>query len=139
MSPLFLTDGEDALALQLMRLDGRWWPSREFAALNGDFQYPYVRHYPPDIHVAYPSSDSPSFSTQKQAVLLLKTFPTACRAIEERCAVLRDFGATEYDDTKMCPDIPDSLEEGVAEGRRYEQLLRKMQDTNYLDQWLMSE
>ncbi|KAI1125166.1 hypothetical protein F5Y10DRAFT_14035 [Nemania abortiva] len=147
-----IEEEEDTFALQLMRLGGRWWPSRAFRDLHDSLHFPYGYHYPPDLHVAY----SPP-SSLKQAVILLKTFPdnsphrlpddaprrpddwsrlAACKTMEERWAVLRDFGATEYDDVKMCADIPYSLEEGVEEGRRYEQLLRKMQDGKYFDQWL---
>ncbi|KAI1271892.1 hypothetical protein F5Y07DRAFT_381423 [Xylaria sp. FL0933] len=140
---------EDAFALQLMRLGGRWWPSLKFAKQHDILDYPYGHHFPPDMHIAYSSPGS-----SKQAVLLLKTFPNnglyrlpkdapkkpngwsrlaSCRTMEDRWAVLKDFGATEYDDVKLCPDIPKSLEEGVAEGRQYEQLLKKMQDLKYLD------
>ncbi|KAJ3574260.1 hypothetical protein NPX13_g4421 [Xylaria arbuscula] len=100
------------------------------------------------MHVAYGPSDS-----SKQTVIVLKTFPPSCvhrlpedapcrpdwfrlvpcRNMEERWAVLKDFGATEYDDVKMCPDIPDSLEAGITEGKRYEELLKKTQDFKYLD------
>lgn len=58
--------------------------------------------------------------------------------MEGRCAVLRDFGATECDDVEECVDIPWSLEGDVEEGGRYEELLRKMEDVKYLDSWLMS-
>ncbi|KAI0095840.1 hypothetical protein GGR51DRAFT_544540 [Nemania sp. FL0031] len=121
---------------------------------HDDLTYPYGYHFPPDLHVAYSPSDSP-----KQAVLVLKTFPdtsdyriaedapykpndysrlAACKTMEEGWDVLRHFSATEYDDARMCPDIPQSLEEGFAEGRQYGELLKKMQDPGYLDQWLMS-
>ncbi|KAI1354759.1 hypothetical protein F5Y01DRAFT_311564 [Xylaria sp. FL0043] len=145
---------EDAFALQLMRLGGRWWPSLKFAKQHDVLEYPYGYHFPPDFHIAYSSPAS-----SKQAVLLFKTFPDnglyrlpedapekpdewfrllACRTMEDRWAVLKDFGATEYDDVELCPDIPKSLEEGVEEGKLYEQLLRKMQDPEYLDEWTMS-
>ncbi|KAI0965229.1 hypothetical protein F4678DRAFT_476789 [Xylaria arbuscula] len=142
-------DGEDAFALNLMRLGGRWWPSLKFEALHDSQYCPYGYHYPPDLHVAY----------LKQAVIVVKTFPAACnerlpedaprkpddwsrlaacRTMEERWGVLKDFGATEYDDRKTCSDIPDSLEAGIAEGRRYEELLKKMQESEYRDRWLRS-
>ncbi|RYP78754.1 hypothetical protein DL771_000421 [Monosporascus sp. 5C6A] len=38
---------KDALALCIMRLGARWWPSREFEARHADVQYPYGHHYPP--------------------------------------------------------------------------------------------
>ncbi|KAL2674272.1 hypothetical protein Neosp_012723 [[Neocosmospora] mangrovei] len=153
---------EDTLAVRLMQLGARWWPSLKFDVQHSDLSYPYGYHYPPNLHIGYPST-SPSSSTSKgngRPVLLLKTFArnsplrlpeydapekpddwsrlAACGTMEERCAVLRDFGATEWDDAKKCPDIPQSLHEGMAEGKRYEELLRKMEDSEYLDKWLMS-
>lgn len=57
--------------------------------------------------------------------------------MEERCEVLRDFGAIEWDNVKKCPDIPQVLEDRVAEGKKYEKFLRDMKDDEYLDKWLM--
>lgn len=154
---------ENAFAFRMMQLGARWWPSREFEAKHDTLDYPYGYHYPPDVHVGYSSQStqsSPSSEGKGNAVIILKTFAgnsplrlpehdapekpedwsrlAACRTMQERCDVLRDFGASEYADISKCPDTPQSLEEGVAEGRRYEALLRKMEDMKYLDEWLMS-
>ncbi|RSM07629.1 hypothetical protein CDV31_008522 [Fusarium ambrosium] len=148
---------EDTFALRLLQLGARWWSSLKFKGQHPDASYPYGYHYPPDLHLGYPSASSSGGN--KHPVLLLKTFAgdsirlpeydppekpndwsrlAACGTMEERCAVLRDFGATEWDDMKKCPDIPQSLREGMAEGKKYEELLRKIEDVEDLDKWMMS-
>ncbi|KAH6991146.1 hypothetical protein BKA56DRAFT_652038 [Ilyonectria sp. MPI-CAGE-AT-0026] len=151
---------EDKLALHLLQLGARWWPSRAFKTQHSSLDYPYGYHYPPDLHIGYPSQHSSSSGGDRNPVILFKTFAVnspmrlpeydapekpedwsrlaACGTMDERCAVLRDFGATEWDDVKKCSEIPQSLEEGVAEGKKYEVLLNKMKDVEYLDKWLMS-
>jgi hypothetical protein len=52
--------------------------------------------------------------------------------MEERCDVLREFGAVYYKSVKDCPDVPGSLEEGVAQGREYERLVKLMEDRDYV-------
>lgn len=59
--------------------------------------------------------------------------------MDERCAALKNFGATFYPTVEECPDIPKTLEEGIETGRYYESLLRKMEDDSpqgYLGRWL---
>ena len=51
---------------------------------------------------------------------------------------MEDFGATFYEDVEQCDKLPWDLDEGVREGKRYEELLRKMEDDKYLDDWMMS-
>ena len=61
--------------------------------------------------------------------------------MDERCAVLERFGAKFYANVEDCPDIPKSLEEGIGIGRKYESLLKKMEDyapEGYVDRWLDS-
>ncbi|KAI0145173.1 hypothetical protein GGR57DRAFT_517377 [Xylariaceae sp. FL1272] len=132
---------EDAFALRMIK--------------PRDSQYPYGHHYPPDIDVGYASSTT---------VLILKTFAeappwvsgmsgvapqkpadwsrlTACKTMAERCAVLRSFGATEHcigEEGDFCSELAESVEEAVVEGKAYAALLVKMDDSTYLDQWLMS-
>ncbi|KAH9904876.1 hypothetical protein F4778DRAFT_731065 [Xylariomycetidae sp. FL2044] len=141
---------EDAFALRVMQLGGHWWPSRRFYDRHSSSQYPLGHHYPPDVDVGYPASG---------ATLVLKTFHgaspwlsgldepekpndwsrlAACGGMEERCDVLRSFGASEFPPGVRCPDLPDSLEAGIEERRRYEASLTRIQDRTYLDQWLMS-
>ena len=55
---------------------------------------------------------------------------------DERCEVLKSFGARFYDTVEECEDIPKTLEEGRLKGKRYELLLRKMEDDDYLSRWL---
>ncbi|KAI0379224.1 hypothetical protein F5Y04DRAFT_131017 [Hypomontagnella monticulosa] len=143
---------EDTFALRMLQHGARWWPSHDLRASHPDSQYPYGRHYPPDLHVGYPSTGG---------VLLLKTFPedyahrtpgenspekpagwarlSLCHTMDQRCDVLRSFGAVKYESLEECCELPKSLEEGVAEGRRYEELLSKMEDhanMSYFSQWL---
>jgi hypothetical protein len=140
---------EDVFALRVLRLGGRWWPSRKFCHRHSNSQFPYGHHYPPELDVGYSSTGR---------TLVLKTFAetspwlsgedvpqkpndwsrlAACGTMDERCDVLRGFGAAEYDIREHCPDLPDSLETGIEEGKRYEALLTSMDDHTYLDQWLM--
>lgn len=56
--------------------------------------------------------------------------------MRERCSVLRSFQAVSYRSIGDCPDLPSSLEEGIAEGRRYEELLNRMSNAEYLEWWL---
>ncbi|WAO95388.1 Hypothetical protein NCS54_01300800 [Fusarium falciforme] len=124
-----------------MQLGARWGPSLKFEAQQPDSSYPYDYYYPPNLHVGYPSKSSSTSSPGENGhpVLLLKTFAgdsslrlpeynapekpddwsrlAACGTMKERYAVLRDFGATEWDDVKKCPDITQSLQEGMAEGK----------------------
>ncbi|CAK1364076.1 uncharacterized protein RHO25_005794 [Cercospora beticola] len=57
---------EEAFALRLMHLGGRWWKSRTY--FNHHFreaEWPYGHHFPPDLDIGYPSSGG---------VLVLRTF-----------------------------------------------------------------
>ncbi|KAF3046676.1 hypothetical protein E8E11_000032 [Didymella keratinophila] len=141
---------EDAFALRMLQLGARWWPSRKFHKKHSDEQYPYGYHYPPDTHVGYPSTGG---------VVILKLWAgnsgmrldgdppekpenwakvTLCQTMDERCSALKSFGALSYSNLEGCPDIPKTLEAGVAEGKKYEQLMLKMEDSVYLDEWLNS-
>ena len=56
--------------------------------------------------------------------------------MDERCEVLKGFGATFYEKVEDCEDIAKTLQEGIRKGRRYEELLKKMEDMKYVDRWL---
>jgi hypothetical protein len=56
--------------------------------------------------------------------------------MDERCEVLKDFGATFYEKVEDCEDIVKTLQEGIRKGKRYEELLKKMEDMKYVDNWL---
>jgi hypothetical protein len=53
--------------------------------------------------------------------------------MDERCEVLKDFGATFYEKVEDCEDIAKTLQEGIQKGKRYEELLKKMEDIKYVD------
>jgi hypothetical protein len=56
--------------------------------------------------------------------------------MDERCEVLREFGVTFYEKVEDCEDIVKTLQEGIRKGKRYEELLKKMGDMKYVDNWL---
>ena len=56
--------------------------------------------------------------------------------MDERCEVLKDFDATFYEKVGDCEDIVKTLQEGIRKGKRYEELLKKMEDMKYVDKWL---
>jgi hypothetical protein len=146
-------DEEDAFAFQMLRLGARWWPSWKFYSKHSQkmAEIPYGYHFPLSIHVGYPS---------KGGVWVLKTANDGVRlpddaeerpedwakavmacTMDERCAVLERLGAIFYANVEECPDVPKSLEEGTEIGRRYECLLKNMEDDSpggYLDRWLDS-
>ena len=143
---------EDILTLRMMQLGAHWWPSGELYSRHRREDVPDGHHFPPNVDVCYPDSGG---------LLVLRTSAgnspyldglpgvaperpdewsriTLCANMEERCEVLREFGAGFYKSVKECPDIPESLEEGVAQGKEYERLLKLMEDRDYVDQWLYS-
>jgi hypothetical protein len=143
---------EDVLALRMMQIGGRWWPNEQLFDRHRNADVAYGHHFPPNLDVGYPCSEG---------LLILRTWAgnsqyleglpgvaperpdewsriTLCANMEERCEVLREFGAGFYKSVKECPDIPESLEEGVAQGKEYERLLKLMEDRDYVDQWLYS-
>ncbi|UJO25028.1 hypothetical protein CLAFUW4_14381 [Fulvia fulva] len=142
---------EDAFALRLMQIGGRWWPSQKFYRHHRTSDYPYGYHYPPDLDVGI---------TSEGGILILRTrgedykfihMPDdvpmkpdtwsrlrLCSSMRERCSVLRAFGAMAYTSMHNCPELPSILEEGIAESWRYEELMNRMDSTEYLDWWLSS-
>jgi hypothetical protein len=142
---------EDSFALHMLQIGARWWPSLKFYRRHAFSIYPYGYHYPSDRHVGYPSTGG---------ILLLELFAESSvswleehdppqkpetwarvllsSSMDERCAVLKEFGATFYEDSGQCDKLPKTLEEGVGEGKRYEGLILKMKDNVYLEKWMES-
>lgn len=143
---------EDILTLRMMQLGAHWWPSQELYNRHRREDVPYGHHFPPDIEVCYPFS---------RGLLVLRTWAgnsqyldglpgvppetpddwsrlALCASMEERCDVLRESGAVYYETADECPDIAESLGEGVAQGKEYERLLKLMEDRDYVDEWLYS-
>lgn len=48
------------------------------------------------------------------------------------------FGATLFEDRDRCDKLSKTLEQGIAEGKRYEELMRKIEHNHYLDKWMES-
>ncbi|KAJ6437229.1 histone-fold protein [Purpureocillium lavendulum] len=151
-------DEEDKLALAMMRQGAHWWPDWELYQSHydrlSDQLIPYDFHFPPRINVGYPSSGNGvwvfKFSEDRMEVdedepikPTLKCIPDGwyerinmAITADERCEVLKSFGATYYETVDDCEDIPKTLEEGRQRGKKYEELLRKMEDEDYLNRWL---
>ncbi|KAI0863796.1 hypothetical protein F4860DRAFT_521842 [Xylaria cubensis] len=148
---------EDGLALGMMLQGAHWWPSWQFYVRHRnrlDELMPYGFHFPPRIYVGYPSSgngvwvskfseDRVEHAEDDSAKPCLERIPEGLDAhvnmalnADERCEVLKSFGAKFYDTVEECEDIPKTLDEGYERGKRYEQLLIKMDDNHYQDRWL---
>ena len=111
-------------------------------------------HFPPIVKVGYPSSrdgiwvfkysaDQRTWEEELNRKPYLKLQPDGWEAkfnmilsMDEQCDVLKDFGATFYQNIEECNDLPMTLEEGFESGKHYEKLLEKMDDLDYLDRWL---
>ncbi|KAI0555612.1 hypothetical protein F4679DRAFT_578999 [Xylaria curta] len=150
---------EDGLALGMMRQGAYWWPSWEFYGRHYDrldARMPYGFHYPPRIYVGYPSSgdgvwvskfsedaiiyaEEDFFESQlKHVPEDMDVYVNMALNADERCEVLKSFGAKFYDTVEECEDIPKTIDEGVQRGKRYEELLKKMDDIDYRDRWLLN-
>ena len=148
---------EDALALGMLHLGAHWWPSWELYArhqekiLDG---IPYDFHFPPEVKVAFPlpgngawifkfSADRQTWEEGEGRQPYLPRKPDAWDAkinlvltMDERCEVLKSFGARFYEKIEDCDDVALTLEDAMVRGKRYEKLLRKMEDMHYVDRWL---
>lgn len=138
---------EDAFALQMMQLGARWSPERECRRL--DIPVPYGHHLPPDLEVGYPDEGGVlvlrTCADNSHKFESLKAPPPKpddlgrlylCNTMEERCAVLGSFGAAFYSTIEECPDLPQNLEDGIAIGRYFEVMMKKMVgDPLYLERW----
>ncbi|KAI9870061.1 MAG: hypothetical protein M1830_004733 [Pleopsidium flavum] len=148
---------EDDLALRMLRLGAHWWPSWDLYALHQERiieGIPYDFHFPPNVNVGYPSSgkgvwvfkfsaDKQTWDEEDERKPYLERKPddwdgkiNMALTMDERCEVLKDFGATFYENVEDCKDIAKTLQEGIQEGKRYEELLKKMEDMKYVDKWL---
>jgi hypothetical protein len=149
---------EDELALTMMRHGAHWWPSKKFYSHHSermtDMPIPYGFHFPPRVNVGYPSSGKGVwvFKFSEDAFIWDQdglTRPDVNRMPDdwygrinmaldgdERCEILKCFGAKFFDNVEDCVDIPKTLLEGIERGQRYQALLEKMEDDEYLNRWL---
>ncbi|KAK6859187.1 hypothetical protein PG995_005040 [Apiospora arundinis] len=119
-----------------------------------DGKHPLRLPFPPKIYVAYPSSGkgvwvlkcSPDWRQEHDDDITKPSLPNVPESLEGRrslaltadegCEVLKHFGATFYESPDQCEDLPKTLDEGVQRGKRYEALLKRMEDMHYEDAWL---
>jgi hypothetical protein len=148
---------EDDLALRMLRLGAYWWPSWDLYAIHRERiieGIPYDFHFPPNVNVGYPSSgkgiwvfkfsaDKRTWDEEDERKPYLEIEPDDWKGkigmtltMDERCEVLKDFGATFYEKVEDCEDIAKTLQEGIRKGKRYEELLKRMEDMKYVDNWL---
>jgi hypothetical protein len=140
---------EDAFALRLLQIGGKWHPNKRLTRETDGLFFEVRYQYKPrrlDLDVGY---------LPDGGILLLKTLPgrphqriwpyadddpeilsekprdyarlDLCTTMEERCAVLRDFGATYYPSIEDCTDkiLPRTLKEGIAQGKSHARRLIK--------------
>ncbi|KAK8128644.1 hypothetical protein PG984_009752 [Apiospora sp. TS-2023a] len=150
------SDEEDRLSVAMLQQGAHWWPSwglylrhsREITDI------PYAFHFPPSIHVAYPSSGNGVWvlkgsldrDWEGQDDFIRPLLPRVPEGLgprrnlaltaDEECEALKHFGATFYESSDECEDIPKTLNEGIERGKRYEAMLKRMEDPHYVDAWL---
>jgi hypothetical protein len=144
---------EDAFALRLLQIGGKWLPNKRFSRDTSGFffelDYRYREPRRPDLDVGYLADGG---------ILLLQTLPgrpyerswhhaddelepmpekprdysrlELCTTMEERCSVLRNFGATLYPSIENCTDgtLPRTLEEGIAQGKNHTDRIMEIND-----------
>lgn len=141
---------EDTIALPMLQLGGHCWPSQQLYNRHKNADIPYGHHFPPDLNVGHPSSGGllvlHVWASNSQCFDDLPGVPpeapnewlrlSLCANMEERCEMLREFGGVFYESVLECPDVPEFLEEGIAQGKEYEQHLKRMLDRGYVDRCL---
>ncbi|RYP11678.1 hypothetical protein DL765_007637 [Monosporascus sp. GIB2] len=167
---------EDALAVKLFQVGAHWWPdyrlyAKHIKRIRGDpmegdgMQEPYGYHFPPRIHVGYPTTSpghpvwvikiteddervgpyAPQVDPDNHCpgTPPLSKVPDGlefrmwkAENMDDRCQVIKDYGGEWHASAEECPDLPNTLEAGVERGRRYEKLLHQMDDAMYVDRWL---
>lgn len=146
---------EDDLAARMLRLGAHWWPDwdtylRHRSQIDGDILYDF--HFPPELHVGYPSTggvwvakftqDQQWFDEDSGWKPWLPRRPDAWRTrmhyvltMDEKCNAMKDMGAMFYDKVEDCPDIAKTADEGRDMFKPYGELLEKMDDNAYRNRW----
>jgi hypothetical protein len=117
----------------------------------------YDFHFPPRVNVGYPSSgegvwvfkfseDLQTWEEEDDRKPYMPRMPDGwdnmihmALTMDERCELLKEFGATFYTNRDKCEDLSSTLEEGIERGRRYKLLLDNMDDPYYVDKWLSGD
>lgn len=107
-------DDEDPLSVAMLQQGAHWWPSWGFYLRHSERMEntPYDFHFPPSIHVAYPSSGkgvwvlkcSPEWSREHDDNIMKLSLPRAPGGLgsrrslaltaDEECEALKYYGAT---------------------------------------------
>ncbi|KAK7926916.1 hypothetical protein PG985_003914 [Apiospora marii] len=150
------SDDEDRLSVAILQQGAHWWPRWGLYLRHKSKMrtIPYDFHFPPSIHVAYPMSGNGVWVLKcsedrewgDEDDFLKPSLPTVPEGLgprrnlaltaDEECEALKYFGATFYESPDQCEDLPNTLDEGVQRGERYEALLKRMEDPHYRDAWL---
>ena len=122
---------EDEFCYQILRLGARWWKIEAFherreSQISGG--YPYPDHFPPMLHVGYPSSGGVFILKQLSGEWLLDGYAPVEMAftMDERCNALAAVGAKFYSDVEECEEIPKSLEDGIMIGKYWEERMKEI-------------
>ncbi|KAK6836805.1 hypothetical protein PG987_007300 [Apiospora arundinis] len=146
-------DDEDPLSVAMLQQGAHWWPSWGFYLRHSERMEntPYDFHFPPNIYVAYPSSGkgvwvlkcSPDWRQEHDDDITKPSLPNVPGGVGRPEEPRADGGrgmrgpqALWRDSPGECEDIPKTLDEGVQRGKRYEALLKRMEDMHYEDAWL---
>lgn len=116
---------------------------------------PYDFHFPPLLEVGYPYSgigvwvltyirDSAHWNSAEpefQPLGKLKPWGLDEKLLyiltmDERCEVLKEFGATFFEKVEDCPDIASNFEGAKRSAEHYGELLGKMEDREYFIKWV---
>ncbi|KAL0942011.1 uncharacterized protein CTRU02_204774 [Colletotrichum truncatum] len=152
---------DDDLATRMLRLGATWWPdwdtyARHLSRIQVD-DVIYDFHFPPQTHVGYPSTggvwvvklsrDELWFDGFGRRDERTRTWPRKPKEwdlrmgmaldMDEKCSVIKLFGGTFYEDLEGCAgEVARSLKEGREMFGQYEELLRTMDDGEYVKKWL---
>jgi hypothetical protein len=144
---------EDDLALRMLRLGAYWWPDPKRYAYHKDQidkRIHYDFHFPPITKVGYPSTGNGvwvfQYLADSHCINSSPSYPKEpddwharmgyVLSMDEQCDVLKQFGAKFYAKAENCEDISKTIEQAVRKGNHYDKLLKKMEDSEYLERWL---
>lgn len=147
---------EDDFAVRMLHIGAQWWQSWRLYTYHWERlrrSYPYDFHFPPDVNVAYPSTGGVwvlRFSADRQTwpeedwrKPYLPQAPDSwekavdkASTMDERCEVLKTFGATFYASLADCPHISKTIQEAYEKGKHHEALMKRLGNVDYISSWL---
>ena len=122
---------KDEFCFQLLRLGALWWKSDAYydkrsVPVSGGYSWPEC--CPPELHVGYPSTGGVWVLKVQSGEFEPDDFAKVIMAftMNERCAALEEMGAVFYGDVNDCPDVAESLKDGIATGKGWEKRMKRM-------------